>query len=63
MSDCQECIINKVWIKFLPDNFLSKCPVCKNKGIRQTRAIIYGRYFAIIMYLLFFFIAYYMYVS
>ena len=63
MSDCKECITNKVWIKFLPDNFLSKCLVCKHKGIRQTRTIVYGRYFATIMYLLFFFLAYYMYVS
>jgi len=63
MSGCKECITNKVWIQFLPDNFLHKCIVCNQKGIRQTRTIVYGRFFAIIMYLVFFFLAYYMFVS
>ena len=56
MSNCKECITNKVWIQFLPDNFLYNCLVCNQKGVKQTKAIVYGRYFAIIMYLLLFFI-------
>ena len=63
MSYCKECITNKVWIQFLPDNFLDKCTVCNQIGVRETKTIIYGRYFAIIMYLLFFFLAYYVFVS
>ncbi len=63
MSDCKECIRNKVWTQFLPDNFLNKCLVCNRKGVKQTKIFIYGRYFAIIMYLLFFFLAYYVFVS
>jgi len=63
MNGCKECITNKVWIQFLPNNFLHKCIVCNQKGIRQTKTIVCGQYFAIIMYLVFFFLAYYMFVS
>lgn len=63
MSDCKECITNKIWIQFLPDNFLRKCLYCNQKGVKQTKTIIYGRYFALIMYSIFFFLAYYIFVS
>ena len=63
MSDCKECIRNKVWTQFLPDNFLNKCLVCNQKEVKKKKIFVYGEYFVIIMYLLLFFLAYYVFVS
>ncbi len=63
MSDCKECISNNIWIKFLPEIFFSTCLNCDQKGIRQTKITVYGVYFVIFTYLLFFFLAYYVFIN
>ena len=63
MNNCKKCIKNKFWLKFLPENFLQKCHLCNQYGMKRTKSTIFGEYFAIVIYIIFFLLAYYMVIN